>query len=269
MSHAVIFVHGIGSQGPHSSRGFERALRRTLHNLGGAGPALSQSLLWEEAYWASVTQPEQEDLSSRISFGGTARRFMIEALGDVVAYAKLPYPPDKYTAIQARFMEAVQRLGQRVPEGEPLKLTVVSHSLGTVIASDALYDLEKRRGYPPNTRLESLFTLGSPLALFALRYGTLAFNKPVRPPRWENYYYTYDSIGYPLRTLNDAHAAAVTRDVALSPMRAWTPPKGMLLTAGARLPVLGSVIGLWLHSRYFHDPRVLRPIAQALVQTGD
>lgn len=268
MSHAVIFVHGIGSQGPHSSRGFEHALRRTLHNMGGPGPALSQSLLWEEAYWASVTQPEQEDLSGRISFGGAARRFMIEALGDVVAYAKLPYPPDKYTAIQTRFTEAVQRLAQRADSGGPLKLTVVSHSLGTVIASDALYDLQKRGGYPPNICLENLFTLGSPLALFALRYGTLAFNRPVRPARWENYYYAYDSIGYPLRTLNDAYAAAVTRDVALSPMQAWTAPKGMLLTATARLPVLGSVIGLRLHSRYFHDPRVLRPIAQAIAKTG-
>lgn len=267
MAHGVIFVHGIGSQGPHSSRGFEDAVRRSLLNLGGKGPDLSKSLLWEEAYWASVTQPEQEDLSTRISFGGVARRFMIEALGDVAAYAKLPHPPDKYTAIQARFTEALKRLGKRAGPEEELHLTVISHSLGTVIASDALYSLEKRNRYPANMQLKNLFTLGSPLALFALRYGTLAFNKPVRPAHWENYYYSYDSIGYPLKNLNAAYATAVTRDISLSPMRAWPLAKGALLALFARMPVVGSVIGLWLHSRYFFDPRVLRPIARAIAET--
>jgi len=73
-------------------------------------------------------------------------------------------------------------------------LTVIAHSLGSVITSDGLYDLTKNNALPPNLTLDRFFTMGSPIALYGLRYGLANFVRPIRPKLWINFFYPQDLL---------------------------------------------------------------------------
>ena len=151
-------------------------------------------------------------------------------------------------------------------------LAVLGHSLGSVVSSDFLYDLEggaplgpaatRALGDTPLERGETFgwfYTLGSPLALWAQRHPD--FGKPLtvphpgfadRHPRqrgeWVNVYDPDDVIASPLRPLSDAWADAVREDrrVGVGPWwLGWTP---------------------LAHPYYWNDRRVVTPIASQLAQ---
>lgn len=97
-------------------------------------------------------------------------------------------------------------------------LTLISHSLGTVIASDFVWEAQK-----PGKLLErklflsNFFTMGSPLPLFSLRFGgPEVFNKPITiqdaEGKWVNIYDKDDPIAYPLKPLNEAYDQTVWKD---------------------------------------------------------
>lgn len=241
----LIFVHGIGEQKPGSYNDFGQRIRR----------AAGISLLWDEAYWADITQPGEQLLEARVGRGGLLHSFYIGSFGDLVAYSKLPYPPDKYTEIQKRFAGAMQRMSYLANQysDTDARLSVIGHSLGSVIASDGLYDMIKAGTFPQNLKLKCFFTMGSPLALYGLRYGLENFNKPVRPPVWLNFYYRQDVAALALKPLNAAYDEAVTEDICLS-------PNGIKHRLMAMLPGLG----ITSHSWYFTDQRVISRIALEL-----
>ena len=151
----------------------------------------------------------------------------------------------------------------------------MSHSLGTVIASNFFYDLQAhsserpliaqnvlpRLGDTPLTWGETLtlfYTMGSPIALWSLRYEN--FGRPIHVPspklrshypnlagEWVNFYDKADIIGYPLKELNPDYSREVTSDcpvLAGGPFTFWNPLS---------------------HVEYFDDTDVLGPIAQGLV----
>lgn len=265
MRHGVLFVHGVGEQAPRLpafEQGIRRAFAQECARQGKPAPG-DEGLTWDYVDWADVTQPDQNTLEQRLGMRGMLRMFLVGHMGDVVAYSKLPYPPDKHGEVQRRFADAVHRVSRAVQQaGVPWAwLTVIAHSLGTVIASDGIYDLEKTRAFPANLRLTNLFTLGSPIALFGLRYGLANFTKPIHPPVWVNFSYPQDVIGYPLKPLNDAYAQAVTEDVLLLPSESADGLKGLGRMFTARLPGVGAVLS---HSWYFTDPHVIRRIGQTL-----
>lgn len=241
----IIFVHGIGEQQPGAYNDFGDRIRKATH----------EPFYWDEAYWADVTQPDEQLLKVRVGRGGILHSFYIGSFGDLVAYSMLPYPPDKYTDIQKRFAGAVKRMGYLAHEHRDTNacLSVIGHSLGSVIASDGLYDMMTLRAFPVNMKLKCFFTMGSPLALFGLRYGLENFNKPVRPQTWLNFYYPQDVVAFPLKPLNSAYAGAVTEDVCLSPD-----------SFGRKLTALLPLVGIASHSWYFTDRQVINRIAQVL-----
>lgn len=108
-------------------------------------------------------------------------------------------------------------------------VTFISHSLGTVIASDFVREEE--------TFLSNFFTMGSPLPLFSLQFGgpDIFTNPPsIKDPqgRWVNIYDKGDPIAYPLKPLNDAYNRAVLKDqevkvgmFGVSHVKYWTHRK--------------------------------------------
>ena len=105
-----------------------------------------------------------------------------------------------------------------------------------------------------------MYTLGSPLALWSLRFPH--FGIPIKVPspgllqhhrtlagEWLNVYDKDDLVGYPLRGLGSAYAAAVTADVEVK-------LHGFLV---AQTPLV--------HPWYWNDYRVLDPIAKSLANT--
>lgn len=117
-------------------------------------------------------------------------------------------------------------------------LTFVSHSLGTVIASDFVWEEEKPAGFlGQKAFLSNFFTMGSPLPLFSLQFGGPdIFSKPIsiQDPlgRWVNIYDKGDPIAYPLKPLNESYDKTVLKDhevkvgmFGVSHVKYWTHRK--------------------------------------------
>ena len=159
-------------------------------------------------------------------------------VGDGIAYEPTVHDRRVYDAIHAVMARALHRLA--IEAGVDAPLSVVAHSLGSVIASNYLYDLGKPellshevRAHMTDGPLERgetfthFFTAGSPLAIWALHHEE--FGSPLTVPSsalsayhpdlvgsWLNFFDRDDVIGYPLRQVNEAYAAAVTEDVSVN-----------------------------------------------------
>ena len=137
-----------------------------------------------------------------------ASRFVIDILGYGNAQTR--------DLIQKRIDTSLKNLNPHRENPEKAPFTFVSHSLGTVIASDYVWD-RQNPDFHPALMLSNFFTMGSPLALFALRFGREMFDRPIRieDPQgtWINFLDNDDPIAYPLRPLNAAYEYTVNRDL--------------------------------------------------------
>lgn len=205
------------------------------------------------------------------------RWLIIQFLGDAIAYQTAGKDRRVYESIHARIADTMRELAEEAGEDAPL--CVIAHSLGTVIAGNYFYDLQVQFGkdgrqlVPPaaldrmaQTPLERgetlalLYTLGSPLALWTMRYPD--FGTPLRIPaprlrdrhpaltgEWINFQDPDDLMAYPLCTLSPEYAKQVTEDrvISVGPRWVgWTPAS---------------------HFWYWNDKRVIDPIARSLARS--
>ena len=270
---AVAVIHGIGKQNPNFADGLSAKLTARF-----ADKVANQSaqLIIEPIHWAPVMEEREDLLWQRINKTGgldflKLRQFMVEFGADALAYQPLPRERDIYDAVHGVVAQGFNTLAQKA--GATAPLCVIAHSLGTVIASNYLYDLHKGleflpdsvRQYHTQTPLEMgetmafFYTLGSPIALWSLRYDN--FGVPIAVPapelaqyypkvsgEWLNFYDADDVIGYPLCTLNDAYRKTVTRDVPVN---------------------VGSILVSWTplsHLEYWTADNVIEPIAESLAK---
>lgn len=202
----------------------------------------------------------------------TLRWLMTYFVGDAVAYQVTQTDSHVYDAIHARLDAALHRLAKRA--GPTAPLCIVAHSLGTVIASDYVWDHQRQSGrlkrspgpaVSPNRAsplercqtLAFMYTLGCPIPLWSLRYEdfgepidfpapALTDHHPGLSPEWINFYDRDDIVAYPLRGLSPKYAAAVREDRAVS----VGPP----LVRKSPLA----------HPWYWNDSSVMGPIAATL-----
>ncbi|MCR2805860.1 chemotaxis protein [Paenibacillus soyae] len=276
MKIAVGIIHGIGRQKPDFHEELAAALARRLSLI---CPEIE--LVTEGIYWGDITERIEEKLLGKLApyklrwdNWFDARGFMVSFAGDAIAYQPIPRVDNPrpqefiYTDIHERMARKLQCLARRAGATAPLCL--IGHSLGSVIACNYLYDLQKRK-LPPriqaiiargNTPLEKgetlshLFTMGSPIALWTLRFDD--FGKPVDVPapkyrqqrvgEWVNFYDKDDIIAFPLKRLSESYNNAVTEDVEVrNPgLMAWTP--------------LGS------HGGYFRSSAIQKRICHSLAR---
>ena len=241
----VLLIHGIGDQGPDWAdaiiRSLEQRVLEQLRSLLDQPPLDAGSVLTVgRVHWADVlAQPQRElrRILNRAHASPTAdgswwhrllgtvtgalrrqeSRFIADFIGDVIGYRS----PETRQAIYDTITRALDQLAASPETGvEQAPLTLIAHSLGSVIASDYVWDVTKahrHQGVHDRWRFENFFTVGSPMALFALQYGgAAAFNKPIalESPRgrWVNLYDRDDPIGMPLRPLNAAYRRVVLAD---------------------------------------------------------
>jgi hypothetical protein len=255
---AVAFLHGIGRTEPGYSRPLADAIAaRFVRSIADECSVPATQVVFEEVNWSAALQPSEDRLWSRLeaakgggSIAATAsapaapealrwkalRHFMLDFAADAIAYQPTESDRSAYDAIHAEVASTFARLAERAGARAPL--CVIGHSLGTVIASNYLYDLLKPRksymapevrariGSTPLERGETVslvYTMGSPIALWSLRYP--GFGVPVSLPgkrlarhhpdlraRWVNLYDADDVIGYPLKPINPRYAEAVAED---------------------------------------------------------
>ncbi len=269
---AVAVIHGIGVQPADFATNLIQSLVERIRSTN------AESIVIAPVHWSPVTQGVEDQLRARIIPKSRAsiravRHFMVDFLADAVAYQITPFDRTLYDLIHAVFADTLRLLAQEAGADAPL--VVMAHSLGTIIASNFLYDLEtdlkrpiisqtvrERMGSTPLERGETLagfYTFGSPLALWSLRYDR--FGRPVIVPsprlhlyhpnvvgEWVNYYDVDDPIAYPLTNLNDAYQQVVTEDRAVN---------------------VGGALSSWnplSHMRYWSDADLLDEVAERLLR---
>ena len=267
MRNYVAFVHGIGTQSPNDYDSFARAVRDAFESkaraVGGPTPP-ADALTWRTAYWADVTQADQNALKRLVGVTGAIQTFFVDGAGDAAAYSRVPGGGGKYGDIQKVFTKTLQDLsdaaGRNEGPGVTAPLTVIAHSLGTVIASGTIAALLREHAFPKNLALKRLYTMGSPIALYGLRYGLDSFTPQFEVPTWVNFYYPHDMIAFPIQPLGRGWETAV-QDRPLSHGGGVGLWGGLKRSLVANLHFARNVIS---HSWYFEDRRVLDTIGQDL-----
>lgn len=274
---AVLILHGIGKPTADFAEGMMAELQDRFAAATGGAEA---ELVMKPVLWAPVIQGAEDELWKRLGDGTTMdfvklRRFMIDFAADAIAYQPTPHDQKIYDGVHQKVAEAIKELGETA--GPKAPLCVIAHSLGTVIASNYIYDLEAGTRKPKLLRairgmmgktpldrgetLSALYTLGSPIALWSLRYKDPLFGTPISVPsprlakyypklkgEWLNFYDEDDVIGYPLKNINAAYKKAVTEDRAVN---------------------IGGILTSWnpaSHVDYWEDDDITEPIAESLAR---
>ncbi len=200
------------------------------------------------------------------------RRFAVEFLADAVAYQPASVADHNYDKVHALLAQCLSSLQAKAGSYAPL--CVISHSLGSVVASNYFYDLQvKQENIGPNTKrytghtplekgetLSLFYSMGSPLALWSLRFNY--FGAPISVPspsiqkyhpaidgEWLNFYDKDDILAFPLKRLNHHYQNAVTKDIEVN---------------------VGGLLTNWnpfSHIKYDTDNSVIDPIVDGLVRT--
>ena len=268
----VIIVHGIGKPSPGYAQSlikgltekFNRALQEGLRTM----EDQSYNIVIREIIWDDVLAVNQDKLAALLKKGFVEHKprgfrafasklfsfvtrpifrlrtdFAAESISDIIGYKN----SDAYPKIQDRIKTVLSSMEDySAMPGEKQYMTIIAHSLGTVIASDFVYDeLKAHSIFHKRFLFSNFFTLGSPIALFALQYGIELFKSPIRleykDGQWINIFDLDDPVAYPLKNLNEAYDAAVHADQEVN-------------TGGLGVS----------HTRYFDNQDVQNLIAQKL-----
>jgi len=269
---AVAILHGAGTP----KENFAEEMIKKISD--GFGKKLQkENLVFQSVFWSSIFETEQRKLWDRVQIGegldyNFLRRFVVELLADAVAYQPASVGDQNYDKVHALLSQCLNSLQEKAGAHAPL--CVISHSLGSVIASNYFYDLQRKqksigkftRRYMDDTPLENgetlalFYSLGSPLALWTLRYNNFGDPIIVPPPsiqkyyptidgEWLNFYDKDDILAYPLKGLNHKYQNAVTKDVEVNVgglLTSWNP---------------------FSHIKYDTDHSVIDRIVDGLVRT--
>lgn len=277
---AVAIIHGIGTANPEFADekkpdkfvgGIAKRLKSRFADLMGDKLENADSKLKiKPVYWAPILQDLEDDLWQRLkidklnNFFGL-REFVFHSLADSIGYQITPTKRNIYDQVHEKFAETLKELAE--DDGEKAPLCIIAHSLGSVIASNYIWDLQNEKANIKigNTPLEQgetftlFYTFGSQIALWRLRYSD--FGTPITVPspklsghypklkgEWLNFYDRDDVLGYPLKTINEKYESVVKADIEVN--------SGNSLTNWNPLS----------HNGYWTDSEVVEPIAQGLVK---
>ncbi len=234
----VLITHGIGwgekreTYADRLQELLEKDFARALDalDLSIKLPTPAEAMNFRVVFWSPVTQNPQNELIELLGLDtrgrlldkaiGLARRQMIGLVGDIIAYGSGGQDA-VYQEVHNRVHEALYDLvGPFDAPGRdpntPDHLTMIGHSLGSVITSDFIWDnrsTQKGRehflpGY--NVTIKNIILLGSPMAMYTLRGNPDAtkaelaksLDSPVvcDPDHglWLNMYDPQDPVGLPL-----------------------------------------------------------------------
>lgn len=241
--HYVLIIHGIGEGKAGFSEPLQEVIKTVFQRT--VGRFLLQppqdAIDIKEVVWSDVTQTDEDRLWGRlfpnldnwiprVRYWALLRKYVVDYIGDMIAYVETP-GVNKYRDIHQKFFQVMdgrtQDAGNRGATAQkPALLTVVAHSLGSVIAADAIHNRIDSQTWPAGLQLANLITLGSPLALYALRFGDPDnFSRPItmQDPDglWINIYDPQDIVGHPLKLVNRQYDQAVYIDKVINAGQWW------------------------------------------------
>ncbi|WP_053363178.1 hypothetical protein [Bacillus sp. FJAT-27251] len=271
---AVAIIHGMGQQKEDYAKKMAERLKRMVYVKSPTFVTNQDSQLSiVPIYWADVFEPGETELYKRLVEDNNLRfkhlrRFIIHYLADVVAYQPVETAKHNYHLVHERVAKSLGNLAEQTGPDAPL--CVISHSLGSVIASNYFYDMQVKpenvgfsiKDLSPLEKGDSLalfYTVGTTLPFWSLRYDQ--FDRPITIPspkieerfpgyqgEWINFYDRDDVLGYPLKNVSPQYNLAVKEDREVN---------------------AGGMLDSWnplAHSAYLTDKDVLEPIADGLVK---
>lgn len=224
MNCLVLYIHGINVDKPGYSDPLHKNLTSYLWHKG-----FWNHLVQAEVFWGDMFSPAAAhllDLMRARKLGWqSVRRFSLDTVAQALGYEDVP-GIGAYERVHERVAAALHMGAQR--SGKRTKVVVVAHSLGSIVASNYVWDVQhhkgifKRRTWDEAQTLEHLrgiITMGSPLALYNSRFS--GFGTPIKAGSkdipWWNVIEHADPLAWPLKGLNDTYDAEVGQDVIIRP----------------------------------------------------
>jgi hypothetical protein len=253
----VVIIHGMGDP----KRTFAQPLIDGLTQLlGNDAPAVA----FESCFWSDILQDGEDEVWRRLQGSKTrmeldfARKWIVGSLGDPTGYLsgyERAGTPAMHLVHQ-RFAESLASVEARLADPASTPIVVLAHSLGTVVVTNYLWNLEREAGevgtpevaavHPgraavrktfgdtPAQQLKTLaglITFGCNIPLFlppTPHYECVRFPRPALPQKlrdaaqWVNIYDPFDILGYPLSNLfdvwNDTEIIDITLDAGPFPI---------------------------------------------------
>lgn len=275
----VLVIHGMGNQKSDFANDMIEELDDRLSDEKGID---KDDVCWKPVHWAPVLSARQNDLWVRLSRKNemdfvALRKFVINALGDAVAYQRVPWQsPSVYEQIHQTVNKMIREL--RLDLGsQDLPLIVLAHSLGGTIISDYIWDRQKLWNDPADDplstndfeamkTLSAIITFGCNIPIFSLAYNPIEAikfppaakdlekyfpsgtepEKIKKATKWINFYDSDDILGYPLKDLSPSYKKAVNKDLPVN---------------------VGSILTSWnpiSHSDYWTDNDFTKPVTKAI-----
>lgn len=246
---AIAIIHGIGHDRDFLVKKKTRELieKHFKQKIETYTDDPSSQVFTEFVNWENVFQSREDKLFERAVeqkslHYSKLRQFVISYFADAIAYQPVEVGRDNYRRVHQAFGETLKTLSNWA--GPDVPLCVISHSLGSVIASNYFYDLQKKLVTDKDTALEkgetlSLFyTMGTTLPLWSLRYEH-GLDAPITVPaqemkanhsnlmgEWVNFYDKDDILGYPLKIISEKYEQAVYKDIEVNVgniLTSWNP----------------------------------------------
>jgi hypothetical protein len=247
----VVIIHGMGDPDPAFAAPLVDGLSR---QLGSDATAVA----FEPCFWADILQAGQDTIWRRLQGAPSPmrlnllREWIVATLGDPTGYLSgyERHGVPVLHSVHQRFADSLARVESRLASPATAPLVVLAHSLGCVVVTNYLWNLERAAGEvaaaavsamhagarevarkvvgdTPVQRLETLtglVTFGCNIPLFlppVPPYECVRFPRPAlraelkATARWLNVYDPYDILGYPLNDLWDESHGTTIEDVAL------------------------------------------------------
>ena len=247
----VLTVHGMGDQKPDYADPMIEELHRRI--FGDSVSIEDSDIAWEAGHWADAIQPAQdqlwEDLSDNPNMSYTKlRQFVISYLGDAIAYQRVHASNNGRMNYYEMFHQSIngslKNLQEKIGD-EDKPLIIIAHSLGSVIMSNYIWDVQKVDvKETPFERMETLagfITFGSTIPLFALAYKqrqNIQFppkniqnyfpqmnrDKVKDVVKWINFFDADDVLGYPIGHLGPSYGVVEDREINVGGLLTfWNP----------------------------------------------
>ncbi|MFH1283754.1 MAG: hypothetical protein ABII27_08835 [bacterium] len=143
---AIAIIHGVGIQKKDFADGIIKKLTISFSkHIRKYSRYPDKELVIKPVFWSPVLQNLEIELWERLKTGGRmsykkVRKFIVDFAADAIAYQPSPHDRETYDNIHSVFAKTLKQLSKEA--GAKAPLCIISHSLGTIIASNYIYDLE-------------------------------------------------------------------------------------------------------------------------------